>query len=538
MVTRALPRRRVRPEDDAPSPHAPILQSPWFAGASEGTTLHQYQDDAFVPRFLQEAQAGRLVGTRAQAWFAKDRYGAHRDLPSLRLPLHKVFHLVCIEVACHRPGLPAFDPAKILGGGVVVRRGRPGQTSQRWLLNDGRVLGWQAGAAPDGEPDLHRRLVAQGLVPPHVPDPPPTGEASSPLHPLLVRSGDRNRTLLWGYLPLGGSFTGSRGPEPDAATRNLLAEELDWPFGTPTRRAWADFDSRPIREGLATRAFVELVDHLLNRYRVQDATHEENALLRQVLKSITLHVPVERHAFLPYRPFGPPPSGSRLGSLLEWLESLEGSLPAWITPILEREPLALKTHAPSFAGRTLYDVYLTRAQAEALRSALLARSVATLRIADEGLPFPRFSQGPAEVFHAVPFLRWRDTCGCERVTWGPASLPFRVTAPLDPEAQSPSLVVLPELSELKRGTAKGLTFLTPKSLADKLLTLKKDMKVGTGGPGNPLGLCWNFSFSLPAITICALVALMILISLLNLVFFWVPWVFLAVPRLCKKPTAL
>jgi len=36
------------------------------------------------------------------------------------------------------------------------------------------------------------------------------------------------------------------------------------------------------------------------------------------------------------------------------------------------------------------------------------------------------------------------------------------------------------------------------------------------------------------ITICAMVLLMVIVSLLNLLFFWLPWAMLSLPRLCIK----
>lgn len=55
-----------------------------------------------------------------------------------------------------------------------------------------------------------------------------------------------------------------------------------------------------------------------------------------------------------------------------------------------------------------------------------------------------------------------------------------------------------------------------------------------GGPGNRSGSCWSFGFSLPAITLCAMLLLMVVINLLNLFLGWLPWVFIALPRLCLK----
>ena len=47
------------------------------------------------------------------------------------------------------------------------------------------------------------------------------------------------------------------------------------------------------------------------------------------------------------------------------------------------------------------------------------------------------------------------------------------------------------------------------------------------GPGS--GIQWICSFSLPVITLVAMILLMIMISLLNIVFFWMPWVRICLP---------
>jgi hypothetical protein len=44
-----------------------------------------------------------------------------------------------------------------------------------------------------------------------------------------------------------------------------------------------------------------------------------------------------------------------------------------------------------------------------------------------------------------------------------------------------------------------------------------------------LGIQWICSFSLPVITLVAMILLMIMISLLNIIFFWLPWVRICLP---------
>src|SRR5207249_4737911 len=111
----------------------------------------------------------------------------------------------------------------------------------------------------------------------------------------------------------------------------------------------------------------------------------------------------------------------------------------------------------------------------------------------------------------LPFVRWRDECGCDRISWGPASTPFRVASPFEPQAQRPSLIVLPDLADMKRGPARGVTFAAPKALAALMTKVGRDMKLGGGGPGNRAGACVGFSFSIPVITVCALILLIVMI---------------------------
>ena len=68
--------------------------------------------------------------------------------------------------------------------------------------------------------------------------------------------------------------------------------------------------------------------------------------------------------------------------------------------------------------------------------------------------------------------------------------------------------------------------------------LMNSLKLGKGAtpdavpdqePGPGLGLQWICSFSLPVITLVAMILLMIMIVMLNLVFFWLPFVRICLP---------
>jgi hypothetical protein len=135
-------------------------------------------------------------------------------------------------------------------------------------------------------------------------------------------------------------------------------------------------------------------------------------------------------------------------------------------------------------------------------------------------------------------VRALDDQGRERLIWATAaarSEPFRVAAPFDPDASRPVLIQMPSLSDLKRGLAKGASMLIPPDTQGLLDALKLNKGVGPDmaseppPPGSELGIQWICSFSLPVITLIAMILLMIMVILLNLVFFWLPWVRICLP---------
>lgn len=553
MVNAARPRPQTARGASRRVRHPVALHAPHYADPADGTCLHRFLDEEFLPRFLQQARAGSLPRAADQSWRRQDHFGGHDDLPSLRLPLHRCFYVACCEVSCAMPGAPALDPARILDAGLVVRRGAGGEV-RRWMLRDGLPQGWRGGEVPEHDPDDYRRLRARDLVPARTPPPAYSGEEVHPMHPVVVQGQDaggaaRSRTLLYGYLPLGGSYRNSdqtpAETDPGAPAPDYRAELL-WPFGTAQSRGWRQQDGLVVSAGATTAAFRELLDVLVNRYRVQDAAETANAPLRVLLDRIHFRSPAPA---VDAAASGDPAlaADARRESLLDYLQRREESLMQWLLavqngeqPASYRLPSYQGSRAPASEGelsRRSDALYVTEDQAESLRDLLALRAEGLAEASAAGLPLPRFGQGADDIYFARPFIRYLAADGCERVQWGPPTAPFRVAGPMDPQAARPSLVQLPDLGALRRGGPGGLTVLTPKALADKIRKLKLDMDVKEGGPGNRAGLCWSVSFSLPVITLCALILLMIVINLLNIIFFWLPYAILALPRRCLKSMA-
>lgn len=185
---------------------------------------------------------------------------------------------------------------------------------------------------------------------------------------------------------------------------------------------------------------------------------------------------------------------------------------------------------------TGYSIFITSSDARQLRTSLGERVLGNaLSIANE-MPIPKFQQQQGDVYQIVPFVRARDDQGHERIHWCDASVRselFRVASPFDPNATRPTMIQMPSLKDLRAGMAKGIGLVTPPDTFSLLnaLKLKKGASEEVLPDDDPkgLGIQWICSFSIPIVTIVAMILLMIMVSLLNIIFFWLPWIRICLP---------
>lgn len=552
-MTSAIPLHAVRIT-------APFYQASSPAGSACG--LHRYLDPDFINRFRQELQRRQFDAAPFSRWQEDERHSRHGREPVLRLPLHRAFHLVCCEVVCDRPGQPALDPQKISGAGFVIRK-LGAEREQAWMLEDGEALGWHGAAADTRDPDLHRRLCASGVLHPRADQPAYSGEEVHPLHTLKTTdAAGKTHTLLYGYLPLGG-FYYHRNPvaalDADSvqAVQTAAAAALPWPFGyrAPGAARWQDSHGRPLQDGRPNLALFELLRLLVHRYHLGEAGQAANEPLERLCAGLWLHdlsrlPPAQRQTpftdasqalFAPCRTQS---FGSYLQAcfargdanpLVRWLivQEQRADRSGGLAQLPAFDPLPASTGDGHLSATLL----LQEADAQELRNLLGQRlHTQTLNQVRE-IPLPKFSQGRADCYQIVPFVRVRDAEGRERIQWAASaarSLPFRVAAPFDPEASRPVLIQMPSLSDLRRGLARGAAMITPADTFNLINALKLNKgasadAVPEEAPGGGPGLQWICSFSLPVITLVAMILLMIMISLLNILFFWLPWVRICLP---------
>ena len=105
--------------------------------------------------------------------------------------------------------------------------------------------------------------------------------------------------------------------------------------------------------------------------------------------------------------------------------------------------------------------------------------------------------------------------------------PFRLASVFDPDAPArPSQVALPldTTPAALRRHDKSVAFVISDELAKQMARIKGLKKLTEGEVDDPqLGIGMICSLSIPIITLCAFIVLMIFISLLNIIFWWLPF---------------
>jgi hypothetical protein len=545
----------------APEAHDVAIQAPWYAPASRKVAIHRYLDAGFVAQYQSDASTAPQNNPTLFGWEQEDRMPPSQgSLLKLRRPVHRTFHVVAWEACCKMPtapsGQPAVAPEKIAAAGFVVRTG-DANAPRGFQIVQGKPSGWST-IEPEADPDAARQAKALGLVPRQArPNPGYTGEETFPLHPLAVQDGDTPHTLLYGYLPIGGGDyvppTPATPPAPDLS--DTAADDLLWPFGLHDRGSGPipdySFDQQ-IVSGQINGGLGPVLAVVLGRYQLVDPaawSDPLNAPIVAVLDALNFYVdPTNALSGQSLRDWAAAHAvpGSTLGTVLrDYADpqadpAAQTNAQALLGALMQAtasDVVTLPGSAKLQAGAQ--NLLVTDSAATQLRAALrlrLAQSVATSSVA---LPIPKLSSGPAGRYFVVPFVRTVKPDGCEKIFWGTPSDPFAVAAAFDPDAARPSLIEMPSLADAKKGAARGATFDLPPDLANLMNGLSnnqatQDMMTGKAGPSGGLGIRFLCSFSLPVITICAMIMLSVIIGLMNIFLGWMAWVKICLPWPANK----
>jgi hypothetical protein len=511
------------------------------AGLDEAVALHRYFDASFVERFLADLQAWRLTLPAARAFLRDDALGDHGDdLPSLRLPLHRSFYLASCAVGCGPHAAIPLDPRSVVEAGFVIRRLRADGGEQCWRIHDGVASGWEDLTAGDADPD-HRRW--HGRTP--SPQAPFDGEQVHPMHPVRLppRAGEppqRAQVVLYGFVPVGSGTTGAIGTrtaptsEDSAALAGAALRELPWPFGhQDTVPLWQDADGRLVVERRPSDPFARTLTLVALRYRIgiEDGPTEDGRAIAALFDELGF---TARRMVLDHS--GWFEAEQRTLPWSEWLAAVGAEAFAdWVRTEARRADGAPVQDLPfpGFGGDWHIDLVVGEDWTRRLRQSQVAAHAELHDRLHRDVALPRFADEAGDVYVLRPFARVR--CGgCTCLHWSPhRSRRFRVASPYDGRLGRPSRIPLPKLRHLR--ALPQAHFIADNALARILGGIRPDgMEVKQRG-FDAGALCWMFSFSIPAITLCAMIILMVMISVLDFIFRWIPFIFLRLPVLCKPP---
>jgi hypothetical protein len=562
----------------APEIHDVHVGAPWYAPPSQNVAIHRYFDPGFVAQFQADvSNAPHANAPQLFAWQQTDIVSASDPRLKLRRPVHRTFHMVAWEAACRLPtapiGYPAIAPDKIDSAGFVLRdvssfSGASPAAPNGFQIFKGKPIGWAPVTCLKADPDAARHVRSLSLAPRSAtPSPGFTGEETFPLHVLSLTAGPKPHTLLYGFLSIGGGdFVSPNSP----ANPPAFVDDLPWPFGLAGRSKGppATYESDLQIDGgkvhSATAAFLRVI---LGRYQLADPTAWDpstpqgpaNLNLIKILCKMTF--------------FTQPPTKIYGDALRQWASdhaiggvSLGSLLHSWATqpPSTSNASLAAESAAQSTAqdflaslneaypsgsvtlpaapgfDPTTASLLVTEDVAASLRSTLALRMIQAAAVSASATPSPKLISGPSGSYAVVPFVRVVRPNGCEKIFWGLPSAPFAVAAMHDVDAARPTLIEMPDLKDAMKGAAVGASFKMPPSLADLANGLSTSSAIKAlydsgAQPSGGLGIGYICSFSLPVISICAMISLSIILSLLNIFLGWMAWVKICLPIPQEEP---
>ena len=443
---------------------------------------------------------------------------------------HGHFYLVGASLTCRLPGLPDHDVNTAAKEKVsfVLRRIDP----------DGSEWAWGDDPATPGSKTWSKldpsAVLAVG-----------SGEDLLPLFPVRYQPGEKLRRIYVGLVPTSSGENFKAG-----AAQSLLAPASDSdPAAAPKDPRPAAFTNK-VTDPL--RAIAALIDptqpppqQIVDAEKEQ-LVHASRFLLVDFAQFLVTYLPDLWTALNQRARPGDAPSAALYDALnnkradtttsTTWRQAL---IDAWnAAPTLYGDaggnlPAALNLAHSAITG----DAFDT-----------LMNAVLSSRPVSPGAGMVTSIQGDSTTPPQVPKLdprgQWTYQIRCvyQRPLCGPLepdqvsdpSPPFLIASFFDLDAPSRqifiSLPVNTGISDLRK-LSKNVTFLISDQLRNQMnrVTNLNDALKGQFASGGSVDLGLMCSFSIPIITICALIVLMIFIQLLNIVFWWLPFLRICFP---------
>jgi len=491
----------------------------WSASpaAMQAPALLRFETDRFMDE-LQAALAARtpdLSGHVARWESFRERFPGEPDdpadlTPKLYQPAHGHFYLVAASLVCRRVGLPdhPVDPTRAESAGFVLRRLPAAGGEEAWAANpaDPSKRVWTAATDPSA------------LLP---------GEDVLPLFPMRFTADGRGRRLLVGLVPTSSreTFEAAGAFAPPDVGGNPFAAEARARVVDPYRAllAMAPGDTADIQ------ADVEAQQRAASRFLLLDLADFLHGRLPGLWNALSGGSAPD-----------PSDSGSDLFTLLADTAVEGGASRSWRAALAAA--WAVAAHIAQGDGQSGIDDDLAKSplSPDALDAAL-AKAVAPLSapaLTAAPTPLPKLATGGSR--YALRCVFQRPRCGPLRPTLlSQPSAAFTLAPFFDSDAPArPVRIVLPDpsLASLRR-FKKSVGMVTSAALRKQVARiggLKDALDGKFSAAGGGLELDEICTFSIPVITLCAFIVLMIFLVLLNLVFWWLPFLKICFPLVKKE----
>jgi hypothetical protein len=518
---------------------------------------------------LRLAQARNTAVRRLEARKGIVRATAWNDAPQqqpLKLyhPAHQRYYLVTACLVCRTIGLPdrALNTGAHERASFVIRMLRPraGGANPDPLQCDELAFA-------DGE---WRSVANPAQLQP--------GEEQNPLSPLtyLERDG-RKRRLFNGFIPVGkrDALIGARQPSASSSLPPVL-DRRQILLKQQVLGPWSELEDLATRAKASSKYDPSLGGSDPGSGPKEAAIQKANEQIRMIAWYVLLDLSHWLEANAPAVWAAMQPGGSpgtlqgkelalynALGALTSEGQSLRDALPHTHTfePALEGATRVFRQGQPGWPTVAFRFVTATLAGATGLtgkstREAIEKKLVAVLAAAPPGMPVPVVAQVSGIPFDSPWFtircVLERPSCAAltEPVVSDPTAA-FQLAAFFDPDAPArPIRIGMPAdttpagLRKFDRNTAfvmsdvlcGQVSALKSLSFADLIFAvlpfpLHKDLSAGDPKPCSESGGGFGMvcSFSLPIITICAMIMLMITVKLLDIVLYWMPFFQICLP---------
>ncbi len=496
----------------------------------------------------------------ARGWptaFAAGALGADGTMPRLYQPVHRRFSLAVVDAHCAMFGKPRLDPRKIEASGLVLRRfvgpARPSAVDlaeprhwQGWMGDDSDPLGWvgfssatidadpaasTAPAARTGSATVDRLLAARArriksterVVP------------AWTVKPEIAQA--TGRTLLFGLIPTA-TPVNQREPESErqrefaalrsagSSARDRLRDYLSPWFkkaaATPPPRAGGTFDRSWLTQTQIPEAEDEFIAFIEQLAYELDAFGANAARWQPLLARFALwrHTPWAISPW-PYERIEPlaffaacarivrPELGAQTSVTMP---HRIGPAPAWVGPFGQPDVVQLVEQAVDAAADGF------EAQANAAPP----------------LRGPFDDDDARYAVRALIRVKHDDPRCPSRLIWSEPSRLFTIAPWFETTGRVPAPIPLPKLDRATLAKLKPSTGFRLPAEVRRLINPNGAQAMLAGNPRRAgFALEWVLQLSMPIMTVCALVAMTVVLTLLDIVFRWIPFAWILFPRLRK-----